>query len=90
MDVGARTDGLSCSGNVLVLQTQPGKKKNKVTTGVGWRGHPTLPAKDLLSLREREVDERGVGGKGADGREGRFAAVLLLLKSTHCGSQGMR
>lgn len=42
-------------------------------------GTPLLPANHLVSLHEREGEERGVRGKGADGGEGRFVAGFILL-----------
>lgn len=76
MDVGARTDGLSCFRNVLALQTQCGKRENKVTTG---ENIPLLLAKDLWSLCEREVKRFAQEGRGR-WREGKVCSSVPLAE----------
>lgn len=58
--VEAETEVLSC------LHTGRGKKKPKVVTG---EDTPLVPANHLVSLHEKEGEERGVRGKGEDGGE---------------------
>lgn len=76
MDVGARTDGLSCFRNVLVLQRQRGKRKNKVASGAGWRQHSNFtfqgPSVPVWEGGQRDRDER----QGGRWREGKVCSII--------------